>query len=81
MMRNVGKLGEILGPRGLMPNPKTGTVTFAGVVPAIKELKAGRGWNIGVDKTGIVLQRFLGRNRPSLKNFFDNALTLHPDYC
>jgi len=52
MMREVGKLGKILGPRGLMPNPKTGTVTFD-VGQAVGEIKAGR-VEFRVDKTGIV---------------------------
>lgn len=52
MMGMVGKLGKILGPRGLMPNPKVGTVTFD-VGRAVKELKAGR-VEFKVDKSGIV---------------------------
>lgn len=52
MMGTVGKLGKILGPRGLMPNPKVGTVTFE-VSRAVKELKAGR-VEFKVEKTGIV---------------------------
>lgn len=52
MMAQVGKIGRILGPRGLMPNAKTGTVTFE-IGKAIKEMKAGR-VEFKVDKAGVV---------------------------
>jgi large subunit ribosomal protein L1 len=52
MMRCAGRLGKVLGPRGLMPNPKTGTVTFE-VAQAVKEIKAGK-VEFRVDKAGIV---------------------------
>jgi large subunit ribosomal protein L1 len=52
MMPELGKLGKVLGPKGLMPNPKSGTVTMD-VASAVKELKAGK-VEIRVEKTGIV---------------------------
>jgi large subunit ribosomal protein L1 len=52
MMVSVGKIGRVLGPRGLMPNPKVGTVT-ADVTKAVRELKAGR-VEFRVEKAGIV---------------------------
>ena len=52
MMKSAGRLGKVLGPRGLMPNPKTGTVTFE-LARAVKEIKAGK-VEFRLDKTGIV---------------------------
>jgi large subunit ribosomal protein L1 len=52
MMKSLGRLGKILGPRGMMPNPKTGTVTFE-IARAVKEIKAGK-VEFRIDKTGII---------------------------
>lgn len=52
MMRHVGKLGKLLGPKGLMPSPKSGTVTF-NIKEAVTEIKKGR-VEFKVDKTGII---------------------------
>jgi large subunit ribosomal protein L1 len=73
MMRSVGKLGKILGPRGLMPNPKTGTVTVD-VVKAIREIKAGK-VEFRVDKTGII-HAPVGKLSFSTDKLVENASTL-----
>src|ERR687893_1540800 len=73
MMRAVGRLGKVLGPRGLMPNPKTGTVT-PNVAQAIKEIKAGK-VEFRVDKTGIV-HAPVGKTSFSTQNLVDNAHAL-----
>lgn len=73
LMRSVGKLGKILGPRGLMPNPKTGTVTFE-VGKAVREIKAGK-VEFRVDKTGIV-HAPCGKIRFEEQKLLENARTL-----
>ena len=73
MMRGVGRLGKVLGPRGLMPNPKTGTVT-PNVTQAIREIKAGK-VEFRVDKTGIV-HAPLGKMSFPVQNLIDNAHAL-----
>ena len=73
MMRAVGRLGKVLGPRGLMPNPKTGTVT-PNVTQAIKEIKAGK-VEFRVDKTGIV-HAPVGKTSFATDKLIDNAHAL-----
>lgn len=73
MMGMVGKLGKILGPRGLMPNPKLGTVTFD-VGRAVHELKAGR-MEFRVDKSGIV-HTTVGKASFQIEKLKDNVLAL-----
>lgn len=73
MMRAVGRLGKVLGPRGLMPNPKTGTVT-PNVAQAIKEIKAGK-VEFRVDKTGII-HAPVGKTSFSSDKLIDNTHAL-----
>ena len=72
MMRDVGKLGRVLGPRGLMPNPKVGTVTFD-VGKAVQEIKAGK-VEFRVDKTAII-HAGVGRLSFDLESLTANAAT------
>jgi large subunit ribosomal protein L1 len=73
MMRSVGKLGKVLGPRGLMPNPKTGTVTVD-VARAVKEVKAGK-VEFRVDKTGII-HAPVGKTSFATDKLVENAASL-----
>ena len=73
MMGTVGKLGKVLGPRGLMPNPKVGTVTFD-VSKAVKELKAGK-VEFRVEKAGIV-HTPVGKVSFGLDKLLDNVTAL-----
>ena len=70
VMAKVGALGRILGPRGLMPNPKTGTVTMA-VGNAVKEVKAGK-IDFKVDKTGII-HAAIGKVSFTPEQLYENA--------
>jgi large subunit ribosomal protein L1 len=72
-MKSVGKLGKILGPKGLMPNPKTGTVTFD-VANAVKEIKAGK-VEFRTDKTALVHVP-VGKISFSADKLVDNATTI-----
>ena len=73
MMRSAGRLGKVLGPRGLMPNPKTGTVTFE-VAKAVKEIKAGK-VEFRLDKTGIIHSP-MGKISFSAEQLAENAPAL-----
>ena len=72
IMRDVGKLGRVLGPRGLMPNPKSGTVTFD-IGPAVREVKAGR-VEYRVDSAGN-LHGIVGKISFSVQQLMENAST------
>ena len=73
MMRSVGRLGKVLGPRGLMPNPKTGTVTMD-MGKAVSEIKAGK-VEFRVDKTGII-HAPVGKASFATDKLTENAHTL-----
>jgi large subunit ribosomal protein L1 len=73
MMKSVGRLGKVLGPRGLMPNPKTGTVTFD-VAAAVKETKAGK-VEFRTDKTALVHVP-VGKISFPPENLVENAATV-----
>ncbi|OGW14967.1 MAG: 50S ribosomal protein L1 [Nitrospinae bacterium RIFCSPLOWO2_12_FULL_45_22] len=73
VMSSVSKLGKILGPRGLMPNPKTGTVTFD-LAKAITDLKAGR-VDFRVDKAGII-HTPIGKVSFDIEGLKENAIAL-----
>ncbi len=73
MMSQVGQLGRVLGPRGLMPNPKSGTVTMD-VALAVKEVKAGK-IEFRVDKTAIVHAPF-GKASFTVDQLHENARVL-----
>ena len=70
VMAKVGAIGRILGPRGLMPNPKTGTVTME-IAKAVKDVKAGK-IDFKVDKTGIV-HASIGKISFSSEKIYENA--------
>jgi large subunit ribosomal protein L1 len=73
VMKSVGKLGKVLGPKGLMPNPKTGTVTFD-VASAVKEIKAGK-VEFRTDKTALVHVP-VGKISFPVEKLVENATTI-----
>lgn len=73
MMRSIGRLGKVLGPKGLMPNPKTGTVT-TDVAAAVKEIKAGK-VEFRTDKTALVHVP-VGKSSFDAQKLIDNAMTV-----
>ena len=74
LMAELGKLGKILGPKGLMPNPKSGTVTMD-VAKAVRELKAGQ-VELRVESNGII-HVACGKISFSLSNLIENVTTIY----
>ena len=74
MMSSLGKLGKVLGPKGLMPNPKSGTVTMD-VKKAINELKAGR-VELRVEKNGIIHSSF-GKTSFEKQDLIENVQMIY----
>lgn len=74
VMAVVGRLGRVLGPRGLMPNPKLGTVTFD-VTKAVGEIKAGQA-SFRVEKKGAIIHSSVGKASFSVENLTENAQAL-----
>lgn len=72
MMKSLGRLGKVLGPKGLMPNPKTGTVTM-NIKEAVKETKAGK-VEFRVDKNGII-HSSIGKKSFELEKLYENLTT------
>jgi large subunit ribosomal protein L1 len=76
LMAKVGRLGRVLGPRGLMPNPKTGTVVAPGdVAAAVKEVKGGR-VDFRVERKGAVVHAGIGKVSMPVEHVQENFLTL-----
>lgn len=73
MMKHIGKIGKVLGPRGLMPNPKLGTVT-KDVAPVVKSLKAGQ-LEYRVDRYGIIHMPS-GRSSFDAQHLYENIITI-----
>ena len=73
MMKSVGRLGKVLGPRGLMPSAKTGSVTFD-IADAVKEIKAGK-VEFRVDKSAII-HNAIGKKSFNDEQLFDNLKTI-----
>ena len=76
MMREIGKIAKILGPKGLMPNPKTGTVTD-NIVQAVKEVKQGK-LEYRADKAGVVHSIF-GKKSMTDDQLYENFMQLYQD--